>query len=220
MGSVKSSPDLTAVDLTTRARIRDAAVLRFGADGFRAPLRAIATDAGVSPALVIHHFRSKDGLRAECDEHVLRTIRDAKGHAVARNGSADMLAQLSSVEEYAPLAAYAVQALLAGGDLATAFLEHMVADAEVYLADGVAAGTIRPSRDPAARARYLVMANVGALLVHLRTHPGAQNDFRTTMRELSGVTSLPALELYTHGLLTDRTMLDAYLMYVPDPPGR
>ena len=63
-------------DLTARARIRDAAVARFGRDGFRAPVRAIAEDAGVSAALVIHHFGSKDALRAECDEHVLRVIRD------------------------------------------------------------------------------------------------------------------------------------------------
>ena len=205
-------------DRTARARVRDAAIERFGRDGFGASVRAVAADAGVSPGLVIHHFGSKQALRAECDAHVLRLIREAKAEVMGADGPGAALAQLAAVEEYAPLAAYAVQALLAGGELAVAFLDQMVADAETYLAAGVAAGTIRPSRDPAARARYLVLANVGALLVHLRLHPPAGDDLGTAVRAVSDLTALPALELYTEGLLADRSMLDAYLMYVPDPP--
>jgi AcrR family transcriptional regulator len=49
-------------DLTARARIRDAAIRRFGSDGFGASVRAIAADAAVSPGLVMHHFGSKEGL--------------------------------------------------------------------------------------------------------------------------------------------------------------
>ena len=75
-------------DLTARARIRDAAVARFGRDGFGVGVRAIAADAGVSAALVIHHFGSKDGLRAECDAFVLDAVRQREvrrdGGAVAR----------------------------------------------------------------------------------------------------------------------------------------
>lgn len=207
-----------AEDLTTRARIRDAAVVQFGTAGFGAPVRAIAARAGVSPALVIHHFGSKDGLRAACDEHVLRTIREAKSEAIAGPGPTDMLAQLAAVEEFAPLAAYAAQSLQSGGALAEAFLEHMIADAEAYLAEGVAAGRVRPSRDPAARARYLVMTNVGLLLLHLRLHPPVGGDLGAAMRGLSAAVTLPALEVFSEGLFTDRAMLDAYLAYVPDPP--
>jgi len=50
-------------DLTAAARIRDAAIERFGEQGFSVGLRPIAEAAGVSAALVIHHFGSKDGLR-------------------------------------------------------------------------------------------------------------------------------------------------------------
>ncbi len=58
-------------DLTARARIRDSAIVYFGRHGFRtATVRAIAADADVSPALVIHHFGSKDGLREACDAYV------------------------------------------------------------------------------------------------------------------------------------------------------
>ncbi|MFC5993792.1 TetR family transcriptional regulator [Pseudonocardia hispaniensis] len=218
MGSARASE--AAADLTTRARIRDAAIHRIGVDGVGASVRAIAEQAGVSPGLVIHHFGSKDGLRAACDEHVLRAIRESKSTALASGSAPDLLAQLAAVQEFAPLVAYIVQSMLTGGALATAFLDQMIADAEAYLAAGVAAGTVRPSRDPAARARYLVLAGVGALLLHVRLHPPVGGDYAATIRELTALTAVPALEIYTEGLLTDRTMLDSYLMYVPDPPRR
>lgn len=66
----------SASDLTARARIRDAALARFGTDGIAATsVRAVAADAGVSPALVVHHFGSKEGLRQACDDYVLDSIR-------------------------------------------------------------------------------------------------------------------------------------------------
>ena len=62
-------------DLTARATVRDCAIAVFARDGFAASVRTIAEAAGVSPGLVIHHFGSKDGLRAECDDHVLELTR-------------------------------------------------------------------------------------------------------------------------------------------------
>ena len=62
-------------DLTARARIRHSAIVYIGRHGWRAAtVRAIAGAAGVSPALVIHHFGSKDGLREACDTHVTGLI--------------------------------------------------------------------------------------------------------------------------------------------------
>ncbi|HEU4808517.1 MAG TPA: helix-turn-helix domain-containing protein, partial [Homoserinimonas sp.] len=62
-------------DATTRSRIRDAAVVLFGREGYaRTSVRAIAQHAQVSPALVIHHFGSKEGLRQECDQHIVAEI--------------------------------------------------------------------------------------------------------------------------------------------------
>jgi TetR/AcrR family transcriptional regulator, regulator of cefoperazone and chloramphenicol sensitivity len=200
-------------DLTARARIRDAAIRRWGADGFGASVRAIAADAGVSPGLVIHHFGSKDGLRAVCDEHVLRSIREAETEAFTQSSPADWLAQLATLDDYAPMVGYLVQTLLAGGDLAATLLERMAKDAETYLADAVAAGRMKPSRDPAARASFLVDVGIGAVLSFVRRHPPVDGDYRTTLRRYAEVNSLPALELYTEGLLTDSSLLDAYLRY-------
>ena len=205
---------LADTDLTARARIRDAAIRRFGADGFGASVRAIAAEAGVSPGLVIHHFGSKEGLRAVCDEHVLRVIREAETEAFTQGAPADWLGQLASLDEYAPLVGYLVQTLLAGGDLAATLLQRMTEDAVDYLADAVAAGRMRPSRDPAARAAFLVDVGIGAVLSFVRRHPPEDGDYRSTLRAYAQANSLPALELYTEGLLTDSSLLDTYLQYL------
>ena len=198
-------------DLSTRARIRDAAVRLIAAGGFGTPIRAVAAEAGVSPGLVIHHFGSKEALREACDEHVLAVIRQAKAGSLAAPGPRDLLAELASVEEYAAPVGYLVQALLVGGALADAFLDNLVADAENYLQEAVAAGTLRPSRDPAARARFLVYLGVGALLVHLRRHPAGPGGLGAAVRAYTEAIALPALELYTEGLLTDDAWLEQYL---------
>ncbi|MFD4291946.1 TetR family transcriptional regulator [Rhodococcus sp. NPDC058505] len=215
-----SSPDpANAPDLTTRARIRDAAIVVFGEHGFRTGVRTIAAAAGVSPGLVIHHFGSKDGLREACDEQVLATIRAAKTESLTRPSAATLLHQLADVEEYAPLIAYLVRSWQTGGAMARSLFAHLVADVEQYLADGVAAGTIRPSRDPAARATYLALQSLGSTLLFLqiRTEEGGPADWPRAIRELTDVVMFPALEIYTEGLLTDSTFLDAVAGQRTDP---
>ncbi|MGV9974865.1 TetR family transcriptional regulator [Nocardia beijingensis] len=206
-------PQGSAEDLTTAARIRDTAIEVFGEHGFQVGVRKIAAAAGVSPGLVNHHFGSKDGLRAACDDRVLQLIRDEKVKAItASSVKAGMLDALAEIESYAPLVAYMVRSLQAGGPMAESLFEHMAADAEGYLEKAVEAGTIKPSRDPAARARYLMMLNVGATMLYMqmRQHRDEKIDYRKAIRELSEELTPPALEFYTQGLLTDPTILDTF----------
>jgi AcrR family transcriptional regulator len=208
-------------DLTTRARIRDAAIDRFARDGFGASLRTIAADAGVSAGLVLHHFGSKDGLREACDEHVLATVRTTKREAMTDvQGTVPMGAWFARIDDYAPTVGYALRSLQAGGPLARAFVDHLTADAAAYLREAVAAGTAVPSRDEDARARFLVRASMGALLLSLTLDPPrGPDDLAAATRRYVDSVALPALELYTEGFLTTRRMLDEYLLYVGDPPG-
>src|SRR5680860_475244 len=62
-------------DLTARANIRNAALRLFAESGHDAvTVREIATAAGVSPGLVLHHFGSKNGLRAAVDAHAAESF--------------------------------------------------------------------------------------------------------------------------------------------------
>ncbi|BDT92097.1 TetR/AcrR family transcriptional regulator [Nocardia sputorum] len=206
-------PQGSAEDLTTAARIRDTAIEVFGEHGFQVGVRKIAAAAGVSPGLVNHHFGSKDGLRAACDDRVLQLIRDEKVKAItASSVKAGMLDALAEVEAYGPLVAYMVRSLQAGGPMAESLFEHLVADAEGYLEKAVEAGRIKPSRDPAARARYLMMLNVGATMLYMqmRQHRDETIDYRKAIRELTEELTPPALEFYTQGLFTDPTILDTF----------
>ncbi len=207
------------MDLTARARIRDAAVLSFAVHGFGVGLRAIAKDAGVSAALIVHHFGSKDGLRAACDEHVLAAIRDVKTETVTGATVSSLFAQLVAMDDYVHLVGYALRSLQAGGDLARDFVDHFAADAEVYCAAGVAAGTMVPSRDEKARARHLTVMGFGTMLLDLTLNPPQDpTDLKAALHGYLERSALPMVELFTHGLMTDNTVLDAYLLYIGDPP--
>jgi len=209
-------------DLTARARIRDAAVARFGRDGFRAPVRTIAEDAGVSAGLVIHHYGSKDALRAACDEHVLTVIREQKSAAITLASPSETIGLLAGVQEYAPLFAYIVRSLLDGGALAGHFVDGLVDDAAAYLKAGEEAGTVRSSADPAGRARQVVATQVG-LLVMAQLDAAAGHGIAPTESPAAAITQLydramlAGLDLYTHGLFTDSSYLDAYLEYKEKP---
>ena len=79
---------MRSADMTTPARIRDAAIELFGSRGFDVGVRAIAEAAGVSPGLVIHHFGSKDGLRKACDDYIAEEIRSEKSQALQSSDAA------------------------------------------------------------------------------------------------------------------------------------
>jgi AcrR family transcriptional regulator len=200
----------SADDLTAAARIRDAAIEQFGEYGFGVGLRSIAEAAGVSAALVIHHFGSKDGLRKACDDYVAEEIRSDKSEAMRSREPGTWFAQLAAIESYAPMMAYLVRSMQSGGELAKTLLRRMVDNAESYLEEGVRAGTLKPSRDPRSRARYLAITGGGGFLMYLQMHD-TPNDLRAVLRDYARDTLLPALELYTEGLMADSTMYDAFL---------
>jgi AcrR family transcriptional regulator len=196
-------------DLTAAARIRDAAIEQFGQHGFDVGLRAIAKGAGVSAALVIHHFGSKDGLRRACDEFIAESVRTSKSESLQNSDPAAWFAQMAEIESFAPMMAYLVRSMQTGGDLAKSLWRTMIDNAEQYMEEGVRAGTIKPSRDPQARAKYLAMTGGGGFMLYIQMHD-TPTDLRAVLHDYAQDMVLPALEVYTHGLMTDSTMYDAF----------
>ncbi len=59
-------------------RLRDAALALFGEQGYAATtVRAIAERAGVTAGLVVHHYGTKENLRAAVDRYVLESASEA-----------------------------------------------------------------------------------------------------------------------------------------------
>jgi hypothetical protein len=103
---------------------------------------------------------------------------------------------------------YLLLSVQSGGEPGRAFLQHSIENAEAYLDDGVRAGTIKPSRDPKGRALWLSLNGVGALSIYVQMYP--DDDLGTILRRYSDELIFPAIEVYTEGLMTDSTMLDAF----------
>lgn len=209
---MRSTNDVDDSDLSTRARIRSAAVEVFVHEGFSAPIRTVATRAGVSPGLVIHHFGSKAGLRAECDAYVLDVGRARTGHTLGTTeplGDA-IAATMQSFARDGNLVVYITRILSEGGPSARSFVDRLVADTEASMREAVSAGTVRPSIDEAARARYLVSMSLGVLTIDLAMNPPPDpTDGAAIIGGYVSRMAIPATEYATHGLFTDTAAWDA-----------
>lgn len=207
MHSVPASPHPRAADdRSTPARIRDAAIRCFADNGVdRTSVRTIAEAAAVSPALIIHHFGSKDGLRVACDRHVAALIREQKSDTMRAGASFDPMAALRTYGEGPPLLAYLARTLIDGSPHVSALLEELVADAVAYMAEGEANGVLHPSDDPHGRAAVLLLWSMGALVLHEHAARLLGVDLLGDPDQLLGYLR-PALEVMGQGLMT----ADAY----------
>ena len=160
-------------DLTARARIRDQALELFAARGADAvSVRDIAAAAGVSHALVIHHYGSKQRLREVVDEYVAGVF-DEMFAAVAADpgdfsgGSSASFAELmlAAVPPGSPIPAY-LRRLLLNGDAAGQVLFRQLFDAGVVMIEQLtAAGSMRGSADVAVRAAFLTVNDLAMVLL-------------------------------------------------------
>ncbi len=165
-------------DRTARATIRDEASRLFAAHGpDKVTVRQIATAAGVSPGLVVHHFGSKDGLRAECDRWAVETFENLLGELTREEGGASWAPEATgSLHEAlmrhlppdSPLPAYLRGLLLSDGEAGRLLFRRLYAVSRAALDDLARAGRAEPGPDPAVRAALLLVNDLAALLLRER----------------------------------------------------
>ncbi|MEP7191918.1 MAG: TetR family transcriptional regulator [Actinomycetota bacterium] len=163
-------------DLTARATIRNAALRLFADRGPDAvTVREIATQAGISPALVLHHFGSKDGLRAEVDAFAAKAF-DGIFEDLPVEELAEMLAggaaAGSPAEAFArgfppgsPLPAYLRRLLLTNDPAGAALFGRWYAATRGLLDVMVEMGLARPSEDPGVRAAFFLVNDLALILL-------------------------------------------------------
>lgn len=199
-----------ASESAPRDRLRDAAIETFARLGLGATVRQLASDAGVTAGLVTHHFGSKDALRQACDDEVLRRIRALKEEGIHRSPD-EQLAMIGTLDEQGSTLSYLLRVIRAGDPAATAFLQHAIADAHAYIEAAVAKGSVKPSRDSWGRARMLVLNQFGGMLLHADLAGIDLADGAAVIEHVAQQQTLPLLELYADGLLSDRTLFERYL---------
>ncbi|MFF4473152.1 TetR/AcrR family transcriptional regulator [Streptomyces sp. NPDC001599] len=167
-------------DRTTRALIRDEALALFAAHGpDSVTVRRIATAAGVSPGLVVHHFGSKDGLRQEVDQYVVAVFEAMLGELTGGDGGAEALdsgagaASLSAaftrhLPDGSPLPGYLRRLLLSDTDAGRLLFGRLYEVSRAALDGLTAAGLAVPGRDPAVRAALLLANDLAVFLLRDR----------------------------------------------------
>jgi AcrR family transcriptional regulator len=204
---MSSVPD--DADLTARATIRNAALALFAERGHDAvTMREIAAAAGVSPALLVHHFGSKDGLRAAVDEHAGRAFdalfeMDTEDLAAVLAGERSAsIAELfaASVPQGSPLPAYLRRLLLSGDPAGSALVARWYAGTRALLDAMDERGATTPSDDPDVRAAFLLANDLALVLLRpqleglLGVDPLSPTGLERWAREAAGV--------YAHGAFT------------------
>lgn len=198
----RRQPRFADPDRTTRARIRDAAIAKFAADGVAATsLKSIADDAGVSTPLVIHHFGSKEGLRAACDEYVATEVRASKKEALAAGHSLDPFSAIRDAYEGTPLLMYLARTLADGSPHVDRLIDELVDDAVEYTAIGVDNGILKPTDHPREQAVVLTLWQLGALVLHEHAKRLLGADLSTG--EGAAVWGLACAEILARGVMDE-----------------
>ncbi len=143
----------------------------FAERGARAvSVRDIAVAAGVSPSLVIHHYKSKDGLKAAVDERATATLTDVVAELAQagpiRSASASLAAKFAANLEAQPvLPAYVRRMLVDGGPAAEALFRSLF-HATVKAVDALQeAGAVRSAADDPTRAAFLLVNDLAVIIL-------------------------------------------------------
>jgi AcrR family transcriptional regulator len=160
-----SPPD----DRTARARIRDEALRLFAQRGPDAvTMRDIATAAAVSPALLVRHYGSKDGLIAAVDDHVVGTLEALLAEITAADGLAAPDGLAAHLPADSDIPGYLTRLLVDDGEVGSALFDRLHRISSAALDAMVTAGTASPGDDPAVRAAFLLVNDLAVLMLRGR----------------------------------------------------
>ena len=156
-------------DLTSYARIRNAALEGFARGGVKATsIRDVAAAAGVSPGLVQHHFASKDALRKAVDEHVVAVATEAL-EAIEGSTSHDVVDEIADrvtdlVREHYLALLYVARGVVERDEAAMKIFDALTELARRQLADLKRRRRLRGDLDLEWAALHSVIVNLGTVI--------------------------------------------------------
>lgn len=149
--------------ISTQERILRAGLSVFAEHGYAAgSIRAIAQLAGVSPALVLHHYGSKEGLREACDARVLG-YTDDKGRMLLSGSMPSIAHYRDQHPEIDDALAYVVRAVTDGEETSRHWFERWQSESARLLRDLQAAGRVRDDVDADQAGALLASFGFGVL---------------------------------------------------------
>ena len=205
-------------DITARARIRDTAIAAFARDGYDgASLRRIAQEAGVSPALIVHHFGDKNALRAECDDYVVSVFINEEHDLIVAPTRDRIRTALNDLERYGPYLDYLARMLADGSAAADRLFDSFLANTRDVLDEQKAAGMLEPMSDPEMTIMLLTLMGLAPVVMRAQIARALGTDQLSAAGLLR--TTLPTLELLTHGIYSTTALLDGAREALASPGG-
>lgn len=203
------APELyAAADLSTKTRIREAALSVIAEHGLsRTSVRAIGQRAGVSAALVLHHFGSKQGVYDEVATWALEVLAAATSGADTGGDPAgaheQRLAAMDALLDRVPdLGGYLRQLMVEPSPEGLAWFGEAVRVTAADLARREAQGRARPSADVRAEATMLLVLSLAPVLLRPLLDVALDDDVAATagrQRWRTAQTELLTSALYPPG---------------------
>ena len=191
-------------DLTAAATIREAAMKLFAERGAaEVTIREIASAAGVSPSLVIHHYGSKDGLRTAIDVRATALVERFVAELADPSQGGNTATSLAAVfaehfEEQPVLPAYIRRMLVDGGPAAESLFRSLFDATVSGLVSLEELHLLRPAVEDRVRAAFLLVNDLAVVL------------FREQLRAVLGTDPLAGsgmdrwtaqvMDIYSHGV--------------------
>jgi AcrR family transcriptional regulator len=142
----------SVIALSTKESIVCSALQLFGSGGIESTsLREIAKAAEVSPALVVHHFGSKQGLVAAADEAAVREFADAYALEEPDPGADPLRLRAEGtarvMRERPDVCAYLGRAMVEGTEGSSRLLRLMLKGGQAEIDSLAQEGALRPDAD-------------------------------------------------------------------------
>ncbi len=183
----------------TKERLIDIATKAFSESGFAATsLRSIAKLAGVSPALLVHHFGSRDGLIEQCIMRGLGLWVAEKQSFVDVSLSTALAQWQGAIDKHGPKLQFFRQVLLSGGPAADMLFRRMVQEAEIMIRTEQSKGKMRKTENVSDLALIMSLHGLAPLVLQDQVNSYLGGSFQDPV--LGGRLAAANLEIYRKGI--------------------
>lgn len=185
--------------IDTRAQLIEVATSAFARDGIAATsLRAIAKEAGVSPALVVHHFGSREKLIEDCIIKALGLWVSEKQEFVDVSLSTALAKWQGAIAEHGAKLQFFRQVLMAGGEPANILFSRMVKESEMMIQAQIDKGQMRKAENIPDLALLMTLHGLAPLIMQDQVNNHLGGSFLEP--ELGSRLAGANLEIYHRGI--------------------
>lgn len=185
--------------LDTRAHLIEVATDAFSREGIAATsLRAIAKAAGVSPALVVHHFGSREKLIEDCIIKALGLWVSEKQEFVDVSLSTSLAQWQNALDKHGSKLQFFRQVLIAGGEPANILFSRMVKEAEMMIQSQIDKGQMRKAENIPDLALLMTLHGLAPLIMQDQVNNHLGGNFLEP--ELGSRLASANLEIYRRGI--------------------